>query len=250
LSAIHIYLISQISYLKKEIFSGTKKRAIKLKKSEVVICPPFTYISYLKSHISNLKLGAQDVFYEDNSKARTGEVSAEMLKNLGVKYAIIGHSERRALGETDEVINKKTSAALEAGLKAIFCVGEKERDDDGKYFDFIRRQVTDGLKNINQNLLKNLIIAYEPSWAISGGGMLKPDDAESVLRAVLFIKKTLLPIAGDELAREMPVVYGGSASAETAGEFLEKGGVSGLLVGQKSLDAKEFGKILKIADAL
>lgn len=236
----------------KEIFNGIKRSAIKLKKTETVICPPFLYLNTLGHPMSKskhgLKLGAQDVFYDDEVKARTGEISVEMLKNFGVKYVIIGHSERRALGETDEIINKKILTALEAGLKAVFCVGEKERDVDGKYFDFIRRQITEGLKNINQDLLKNLIIAYEPSWAISGGKNLNPDDAESVLRAVLFVKKTLLPIAGDDLARGMTVIYGGSVSAETAGEFLAKGGVSGLLVGQKSLDPEEFGKILKIAE--
>lgn len=231
-----------------KLFNETKKEALKNKNLEVVVCPPFIYIPKIKTKDKKLRLGAQDVFYDDSGNAHTGEISAKMLKSFGVKYAIIGHSERRSLGETDEIINKKIFSTLESGLKVIFCVGEKERDADGKYFEFIRRQTEGGLRGIKQKEMMNLTIAYEPSWAISGGGKLNPDNAESVFGMTLFIKKTLLPIAGDDLAREMPIIYGGSVSAETASGFMEKGGICGFLVGKNSLDPKEFGEILKAAE--
>ena len=144
----------------KKIFNKIKIVAEKLKKVETVICPPFTYLSALRT------TGAQDVFYEDKG-AYTGEISVKMLKNLGVKYVIIGHSERREIGETDKIINKKIKTTLETGLKVVFCIGEKARDKDGQYLNFVKNQINKGLKDIPRKLFNNLIIAYEPVWAIS-----------------------------------------------------------------------------------
>lgn len=232
----------------KVIFDSAKKTASRLSNAETVICPPFIYLSELGHSMSKLKLGAQDVSHFDFEGAHTGEISAKMLKNLGVKYVIIGHSERRKLGETSETINKKIGISLSLGLKAIFCVGEEDRDKEGKFAEFIEWQINEGLKNISQNLIKNLIIAYEPVWAISGNAKSKADDPESAFRVTIFIRKTLMNIIGNELARKIPILYGGSVDSGNAKKFLKDGQMNGLLVGSKSLSKEEFKKILIIAE--
>jgi triosephosphate isomerase len=216
---------------------------------ETVICPPFVFLANVKCQKSSVKIGSQDVFYEKKG-AYTGEISPAMLKDLGVKYVIVGHSERRALGETDEIINKKAKTALEEGFKVILCVGEKERDLDGEYLNFLRAQINDGLKGISKKFLANVIIAYEPIWAISSGTGAKADNPESAMQTAIFIRRELLPIIGNQAARNTPVLYGGSVNPENAGGFLGKAGMSGLLVGEKSLSPEEFSEILKIANIL
>jgi triosephosphate isomerase len=227
----------------KRIFNEIKKTAIKLSKVKTIICPPFPYISNLKS------LGAQDLFYEEKG-AYTGEISAGILKDLGVKYVIIGHSERRELGETNEIVNKKIKTALKSGLKVIMCVGEKERDSEGEYLNFIKDQINEGLKGIPRKLLTNIIIAYEPVWAISSHKSTKADNPESALRTAIFIRRMLLSIIGDQLARQVPILYGGSVDIKNAEQFLKEGGIQGLLVGSQSLIPKNFNEILKIADRI
>ena len=188
----------------KSLFDSAKKVASRLAKVETVICPPFIYLSELGHSMSKLKLGAQDVSRFDFEGAHTGEVSAKMLKNAGVKYALIGHSERRKLGETNEVINKKLGISLSLGLKVIFCVGEEVKDEEGKFAEFIEQQINEGLKGLSQNLMRGLIIAYEPVWAISGKAKSKANDPESAFRAAVLIRKILMDIAGNELARKIP----------------------------------------------
>lgn len=227
-----------------------KKTALELKNVETVICPPSIYISGLKTKTPNLKIGAQDVSAEFDIGPYTGEISADMLKNLGVNYVIIGHSERRAMGETNKIINKKIQAALKAGLKVIFCVGETERDAEGRFIEFIKEETEEGLKGIEKRSFKNIIITYEPAWAISRYSKFEPDDPDSVFKITVFIKKTLIPLAGNEASRSAPILYGGSVTSQTAKEFIKKGGAQGLLVGGKSLIPKEFNQILKIADKL
>lgn len=217
----------------KKIFNKIKIAAEKLKKVETIICPPFTYLSALRT------TGAQDVFYEDKG-AYTGEISAKMLKDLGVKYVIIGHSERREMGETNEIINKKIKASLKAGLKIIFCVGEKKRDGEDEYLNFVKNQINKGLKNIPKKFFKNLIIAYEPVWAISSQKGARADNPGSAFEIAVFIKRTLL--------QKIPILYGGSVNPENARGFLEQSGMNGLLVGSQSLIPENFIKILKIAN--
>lgn len=239
----------------KEIVKKIKKTASKLKKTETVICPPSIYISNLiplsAGQTSGLKFGAQDVS-RDNLPAGggpyTGEISAVMLKNMGVKYVIIGHSERRAAGETDNIINKKIKATLEVDLGVIFCVGENNRDEEGHFLDFIKKEIEDGLHGVEKKFFKNIIIAYEPIWAISSGKKFLPDDPNSVFKITIFIKKTLMPLAGNDAIRFVPILYGGSVTAENAEDFLKKGGVQGFLVGGKSLVPEEFNRILEIVD--
>ena len=233
----------------RKIFNKIKTAAAKFKKVETVICPPFTYLSaFSRGVLGKLSkdspwIGAQDVFYEDppaGGGAYTGEISVKMLKNFGVKYVIIGHSERREMGETDEIINKKIKAGLGAGLKVVLCVGEKKRDKDGQYFNFVKNQINRGLKNIPKKLFKNLIIAYEPVWAISSQKGARADNPESALKIAVFIKRTLL--------RKISILYGGSVSPENAHGFLFRAGMDGLLVGNQSLIPENFIKILKIAN--
>lgn len=237
----------------KAIFDSAKKTSSKLSKVETIICPPFIYLSELGHSMSKfkfLKLGAQDVSVFGFEGAHTGEVSAKMLKNAGVKSVIIGHSERRKNNETNEMINKKIGAALSSGLKVIFCVGEEKRDSDGKFAEVIETQISEGLKGFSDSFLKNLIIAYEPVWAISGSVKSKADDPESAFKVAVLIRKTLMDFVGNEMARKIPIIYGGSVNSENAGKFLKDGQMDGLLVGSKSLNNKEFKKILEIADSI
>ena len=134
------------------------------------------------------------------------------------------------------------------GLKAIFCVGEEVKDEEGNFREFIEQQMNEGLKGLSQNLMKSLIIAYEPVWAISGNAKSKADDPESAFRMAVLIRKILMDIAGNELARKIPVLYGGSVGSGNAKQFLKDGQMDGLLVGNKSLDKEEFKKILIIAE--
>ena len=234
----------------KVLFDSAKKIANKLSSIETVICPPFIYLTELGYSMSKLKIGAQDVSVFDFEGAHTGEVSAKMLKNLGVKYVIVGHSERRKLGETNETINKKIGVSLSLGLKVIFCIGEEKRDKDGKFAEFIETQISEGLKGLGNDLVKNLIIAYEPVWAISGNAKSKADNPEEAFKVSVLIRKILMEFVGNEMARKIPILYGGSVNSENAGKFLKDGQMDGLLVGSKSLDKEEFKKILEIANSI
>lgn len=239
----------------KEIFNGIKKAAKKLKKVEIIICPPFVYLSELKIKNKELKIGAQDLFWENppaGGGAYTGEISPKMLRGLGVDYAIIGHSERRdppaGGGETNEIVNKKIKAGLAAGLKIILCVGEKERDLENRYFNLVKDQVIEGLRGIPKKYFKNIFIAYEPVWAISSKDGAIADTPESSFRMAIFIRRMLLPVVGNKLARAIPILYGGSVNSENVAGFLQD--MQGALVGGKSLSPKDFGEILKIANSI
>ncbi len=233
------------------IFSGIKRTAQKITGVETVICPPFLYISAFKLKDSLVKLGAQDAFWVNPLAGKgpyTGEISPDMLKMAGVKYVIIGHSERREnFGETNEMVNKKVKAALESGLKVILCVGEKERDHEHAYLRFIKTELEEGLRGIKKTNFKNLVIAYEPIWAIGKKGA-EADSPESVLQMSIYIRRVLQPIVGKELTHDLPIIYGGSAEPVNAEAFLKEGKVQGFLVGHASLKPEQFNEILKIAN--
>ena len=222
----------------KKLFNSVKKGLRNIKNVKVVICPPFSYLSLISSFLippSSFKLGAQDCFWEEKG-AFTGEISPLMLKDLGCKYVIVGHSERRALGETDEMINKKIKAVLKAKLTPILCIGEtlKERKK-GKTFKVLKTQLEKGLKNIRPFLVprSSFIIAYEPVWAIGTG---KPCGIEEAREARLFIKSTV---------KSIPILYGGSVTSKNGKDYVKEADFDGLLVGGASLKAKEFVKIVK-----
>jgi len=230
-----------------ELLSATASAAKKIRNVKVVVCPPFVYLR-LFSKNSKVGLGGQDVFWEE-AGSYTGEISAKMLKSVGVQYVIIGHSERRRLGETNEMINRKIKQAFKYGLKVIFCVGEFERDESENYLQFVKEEVIKGLEQISAKLFKNLIVAYEPIWAISsakkfGKGFFHPDTPENAFQMSTYIKRVIVS-ALVKNAGSVPILYGGSVDAKNAADFLVKGNVDGLLVGRTSWNAKEFGELLK-----
>jgi len=196
-----------------------------------------------------VKLGvatsSQDCFFED-SGAFTGEISPMILKSLGVRYCIIGHSERRKLGDTDEIINKKIKAVLKNGLIPILCVGETlEQKQSGQKEEVLKNQIIKALDNIPSSTLYSLIVAYEPVWAIGTGLAENPDEAEKTME---FISKILVSDFGFG-ASDFKIVYGGSVDALNIASFVNKKIIKGALVGGASLKKEEFAKILEIANS-
>jgi triosephosphate isomerase len=225
----------------KALFDKVKKGIKQIKNTEVVLCPPFLYLNLLKG----ISLGAQNVYFEEKG-AFTGEVSAVMLKDLGVEYVIIGHSERRKyFKETDEVINKKIKKALAAGLKVIFCVGETaEEKDAGKKINILESQLKEGLKGVSKEEVKKMVVAYEPVWSIGTGNNCSVNETMS---SVLYIRKIVAGIYNRQTADNLRILYGGSVKSENSGAYIKETGVGGLLVGGASLNAEEFIKIIKSA---
>ena len=228
-------------------FALIRKTAGALRNVQTVVCPPLIYSGDLSKLVSGHRcvLGAQNTWIE-NEGAFTGEVSPAMIVSMGIQYVIVGHSERRAMGETDELVNKKILAAVKVGLKVVLCVGESERDLDGEYLKLIAAQLRAGLKNIQKKDLSNVVIAYEPIWAI-GKNALRAATPEDALEVSISIKKTLADLYGST-ASEVLVLYGGSVDAKNSREFLSRSQVSGLLVGRASLDIGVFTSILKSAN--
>jgi triosephosphate isomerase len=232
----------------RKIFDGIKKEAGKLAHVQTVICPPFVFLSDFSKKISGHRfvLGAHDVFSELDG-AYTGEISPLMLSSVGAKYVIVGHSERRAMGESDEAINKKVLAALKMGLTVVLCVGERERDTGSEYFQFIKNQIEAALLKVPKRSLISLVIAYEPVWAIGekATGVATPAD---LLEMAIFVRKILSDMFDRPSTRLIPILYGGSVDEKNAESFLKEGEANGLLVGRASLDPGKFVKILKIAE--
>ncbi len=230
-------------------FTTVAKAIRKIKKTEVVICPPFLYLSKLNKISRKISLGAQNAFIGEVGPF-TGEISSEMLYNLGVKYVILGHSERRALGENNFEVNKKIKSALTAGLTVILCVGENTRDQDHQYFNIVKEQIKECLQGVNKNLFSKIIVAYEPVWAISTTVNRRDATPADSQEMAVFIRKTLSDLSSPEIAGKVRIIYGGSVNERDAGEFLKDGGVDGVLPGRASLDPKKFVEIVKTCEAL
>ena len=230
----------------ESLFRESEKAASKSKKTKVIICAPFLYLDRLSKLSKNISLGAQDAYFGETG-AFTGEVSASMLYYVGARYVLVGHSERRTLGDNNEMVNRKLKASLASGLSPILCVGENSREDNHAYFNFVKEQLTESLSGIKRNSVSKLIIAYEPVWAISS--TLNRKDATSLdcREMSIFIRKVLSDKFGPE-AMKIKVIYGGSVKEKDAEDFLKKGGVDGLLPGRASLNAKKFSGIINIAD--
>jgi len=246
----------------ENLFDSIRKGIKNVKNSEVVICPPFVYLANLQLTTYNLKLGAQDCFWEGKG-AFTGEISPAMLKNLGVDYVIIGHSERRKYQrETDEMINKKLKAALKAGLKVILCI-----DNISQIPSFLRKRggrrgrsplcLKKDLSGLIKKELANLIIAYEPIFAIGTGKPCRVEKANKMRMSITELpfmeakvkKRTKSSSPKKEvLNKKIPILYGGSVNSQNAGDYIKEGGFQGLLIGSTSLNAKEFIKIVKDID--
>lgn len=232
----------------EKLFGAVAKNISGIKKTEIVICPPFLYLEKLKKLSKKIILGTQDAFWGDVG-AFTGEVSGEMLYEIGARYAILGHSEKRAQGETNIDINKKIKAALSAGLHPVLCVGENIRDLEHGYFNLVKIQLEECLAGINKNSISKIIIAYEPVWAISSTKDRKDATPDNSREMVVFIRKILSDKFGAEVS-SMRVIYGGSVNEKDAASFLLNGGVDGLLPGRSSLDAKKFVDIVKTCETL
>ena len=231
------------------LFIKTKRTASRIEKVETVICPPYPYLGmFAHGETTRVSLGAQDVFWANSARA-TGEISPQMLQDIGVSYCIVGHSERRALGETDDIISKKLKAVLAEGLTPIVCVGEKERDAEGRYFDTLKRQITASFVGTTKAQFRDIAIAYEPLWAI-GKSAREAMEPRVIREMAIFIQKVLSDIYGEETAGFPRILYGGSAEEGNTASILSEGGVSGLLVGHASLDAERFARMLKSANAL
>ena len=231
----------------EQLFSGVAKAVSRVKKTDIIICSPFVYLDRLtKIRTSKIKLGAQDAFWEETG-AFTGEISPDMLYNLGVKYVILGHSERRALGETNALVNKKIKTSLLSGLIPILCVGESVRDESHSYFNLVKIQLEECLNGISRNSISKIIVAYEPIWALSSTVNRRDATPVDSREMAIFIRKILSDKFGSE-AKKTRIIYGGFANEKNVRDFLENGGVDGLLPGKVSLDAKKFVEIIKIAE--
>ena len=217
---------------------------VKDSENEVVVCVPFTdlFYSLLIAQNTNIKIGAQNMHWEENG-AYTGEVSAEMLKSIGVEYVIIGHSERREyFAETDETVNKKIKKAHKVGLKPIVCVGEKlEQREEGKAVEVITTQTRLALDGLANEEVENTIIAYEPIWAIGTGKTATAEDANN---AISEIRNEIAKIYGQNTANRVIIQYGGSVKSSNSKELFSMSEIDGGLVGGASLNAEEFSKIV------
>jgi triosephosphate isomerase len=234
----------------QELVNGLKRILFEIEDMDIVVCAPFTALAYLGDMLvsSNISLGAQDVFWQDEG-AFTGEISPLMLKDAGVKYVIIGHSERRQyFGETNESVNKKIKAALKQGLTPIACVGEtlKEREA-GSTFKVLDDHVQNGLKDLSLEEASQIVIAYEPVWAIGTG---KTATAAQAQEAQNYIRQLLSKMYNKDIAGQIRIQYGGSVKPENISELMQQPDVDGALVGGASLTVESFTAIVKKANGV
>ena len=210
----------------------------------VAICAPFTQLAALKEAFGDcgVKVGAQNMHFEE-SGAFTGEIAPAMLTEIGVDYVIIGHSERRQyFAETDETVNKKVKKAFEHGLVPIMCVGEVlEQRDAGQAYDVVKTQVEGGIKDLTADQMKQLVIAYEPVWAIGTGKTATPQQANEMCS---LIRSTLEELYDDVVSDRIIIQYGGSVKPENATDIMNMEEIDGALVGGASLDPSKFIEII------
>ncbi|MBP6342575.1 MAG: triose-phosphate isomerase [Candidatus Omnitrophica bacterium] len=228
-----------------DLVNGLKRELVDVSAVDIVVCPVFTALSDVKDTLTdtNIEVGAQNLYWED-SGAFTGEVSAPLLKDLGVKYVIIGHSERRQFfGETNETVNKRIKAALKHKLIPIVCVGENLQEREAnKTFDVVRDHIEGSLAGFTKDEIKEMVIAYEPVWAIGTGKTATAQQAQEVHK---YIRGLLEKIAGVEVAQAVRIQYGGSVKAENTAELIGQEDIDGALVGGASLKADSFAAIVK-----
>ena len=231
-----------------ELINELKPLIAEYKNAEVCVCVPFTAIAAAKKAVkgSRIKVAAQNVAWAERG-AFTGEISAEMLLEVGAEYVIIGHSERRQLfGETDESVNKRVAAALAAGLKPIICIGETDYERSiGKTNIILKSQLRGALIGVTAEQLDSVTVAYEPVWAIGTGKTATADDAASTIR---FVRKTAGELYDNKIAKNLRILYGGSMNGKNCAELLEKKDIDGGLIGGASLKAGEFASIVKAAE--
>lgn len=226
---------------------GLKRKFYTFSEADIVICPPFTALSKVNDAIvdSSIMLGAQDVYWEEEG-AFTGEISPGMLKDVGCRYVIVGHSERRIVfGETDEEVNNKLRIVLTYGMVPIMCIGERlEERENGMTFEIIEKQLTRGLKNISKEEIVRIVIAYEPVWAIGTGRTATPQQAQEAHK---FIREFIEKLFDKEISLKMRILYGGSVKPENIANLTAQEDIDGALVGGASLDVNSFSEIVQNA---
>jgi len=231
-----------------ELIRELKVAIAHVKEVEVAVAPPFTalYAVHKELEGTSIRLAAQNLYWEERG-AFTGEVSPLMLKEVGCQYVIIGHSERRQFfGESDETVNRKIKAALAQGLKLIFCVGETLKDrEEAKTFSVVERQIEGGLRGLGDKELRNMVIAYEPIWAIGTGKTATPEQAEEVHR---FIRGKMDKLHSRGVSEEIRIQYGGSVTPENIKGLMNQPNIDGALVGGASLKAESFSKIVRFKE--
>ena len=218
---------------------------IKDSKNSIVMCVPYTHLMLANQKLvaTDVKFGSQNLSV-DESGAHTGEISNHMIKDIGASYTLVGHSEiRKRVKETNEQVNQKIINALGVNLKAILCVGETKTERNAGKTDFVlKKQIDIALKGLYENELKNIIIAYEPCWAIGTGKTATSKDIEN---AVKIIRKTIAESFSDKAAEKIQILYGGSTKLENFNNILKIQGINGLLVGGACLDYDVFAKMCK-----
>ena len=231
----------------QELVIALRRELYQIEDVDIVVCPPYTLLAYLADALetSNILIGAQDVYWQDEG-AFTGEVSPVMLKDIGCKFVIIGHSERRQyFGETNESVNNKIKAALKHDLTPIVCVGEtlSQRESD-KTFKVLQDHIENGLKDISDTDIVRMVIAYEPVWAIGTGKNATPQQAQEAQK---YIRDLLRKMYNNDIADTVRIQYGGSVKPENITELMSQPDVDGALVGGASLKIETFTEIVRKA---
>ena len=226
----------------KKLFKDIEKKLPRELKSHVIVCPPALLLHPISSAYSGnrVSFGAQDIFFE--SGAHTGENPVSLAKDVGAVYSIAGHAERRAQGETDEVVAKEVGAALDAKVTPIVTFGEAARDKDGHYLQALEETVLASLALVTEKTLRKTVLAYEPVWAI---GAPLPPDPRTIRETIIFIRKTLATKYPKADALKVPILYGGAVNVDSADELIEQSGANGFLLGRASVDAETFTDIVK-----
>lgn len=222
------------------------KLAKAMKHTKIVICPPMPYLGLFAGKRGKLGIGAQNAYFLDEG-AKTGETSPAMLASMGITHVLLGHSERREMGETNEDVAKKAVLAAKHGLTVILCVGEKERGGDAGYFHEVEQELVASLAGFPRARSKQLIVAYEPIWAI-GKDALRPATPKDTEEMVILIRKTLVKFFGRSAGFRIPVLYGGSVDEKNSGTYIREGRADGLLIGRASVDPVRFSAIARDAD--
>ena len=233
----------------KKIARKIKRVAPILTSTETVIAPPYPFIALCggRGETKHFHLGAQSASVQVDSGPYTGEVSAAILKDIGVEYVIVGHSEQRAKGESDATVSKKAQAVLASHMSPIVCVGEIVRDEAGAYLETLKNQIKNSLADIAPKFAGDIVLAYEPVWAIGAQEAMKNED---IHESSLFVKKVFSDIFGPEAGIKVKVLYGGSVNYRNAPDIISIGKVDGLLVGRESVNAPGFVELLKAVDAV
>jgi triosephosphate isomerase len=225
----------------KKLIGDIKKKTLSVKNTEVVFCVNPVFLSSLTKGISkNYKLGVQNISSEEKG-SYTGETSVLHIKPFKVSHSIIGHSERRKMGESDILINKKVKNCLNNGIVPIVCIGEEVRDENGNYLETIKNQIKTAFSGVSKGQVLDCVVAYEPVWAIGASQAMKPED---VFEMYLWVKKCLKEIFGS-LSENIKVLYGGAVDDTNASDIFKIGNIDGFLVGRASLDANLFSGIIK-----